>query len=134
MDNLAAKTKAQFSYNRKQVEYLCGITSQEYLNFQTETGKSWLEAYWCRAIDIEALVSCTAFWNWWCYHWNSIDNRSIVMDMYKVKAGSRYSWYRQMHQYVFDENSSHREFLMKDFRDMLPVFDAALKQPLTHES
>lgn len=125
--NDAAKTRAQFKYNRMQVLYLCDITYAEYLSFQTDTAKAWLEHYWRHAIDIDALMACTIFWNWWMYHWNHIDDAAILQDMYHVKPGGRYSYYRQMHQYVFDKNSGHRDRLTKDFLAMLDEFKTAIK-------
>lgn len=129
MDNYAAKTKAQFSYNRKQVCYLCGITDDEFLALQMDTAKAFAQHYTLN--DPEVILSSMLFLSWWCYHWNLIDDRVILRDMYEVKPESRYSWYRQMHQYVFDGGSTHRQQLMKDYQDMQPQFEADLKQHLS---
>lgn len=129
-NNLTAQTKGQFSYNRKQVQYLCGITEAQFLDFQCATACDFINHYGSQLSNPDAVLNSTAFLNWWCYHWNHIDDISIIGSLYAVVPETRYGYYRQMHQYVFDPTSGHGEHFLKDFRDMRKVFEAALKEAI----
>ena len=126
MESNTAKQKAQFSYNRKQVQFLCNINNQQLTDFQIETAHSWLENTLSSADTVEQLMKCKTFIDWWLFMWHCIDDRAILRDIYKVKPWSRYSWYRQMHQYVFDGASIHGKRLLKDFMDMRSQFTATM--------
>lgn len=129
----AQELKSQFTYNRKQVLFLTAITEQEYENFRIDTARAWVERFF-RNIDVDALMSnCSLFWKWWNYNWNTLDDNGIVEQLYGYSAGSRYVAYRQMHQMVFEANSTETEQLISDFKSMRYDFEVEMKNKAVNE-
>lgn len=127
----AAKEKAQISYNKKQVCFLTGISENELMDFRLDMAKAWADHYWKHQVNVDALLTSEGFWAWWNWQWNSIDDKAIIQDMYGLNPESRYAYYRQTHQYVFDNSSNHQRHLMQDFADMLPSFKAEIAQTIS---
>lgn len=120
----AEKLKSQFTYNRKQVLFLTGISEQEYQNLQIDTARAWIERY-CYGLSIDALLNCTLFWKWWNYMWNEADDDAILSQVYE--AESKYYTYRMLHQYVFDNASVRQQQLLGDFKAMRYDFELEMK-------
>ncbi len=122
--NYADKLKSQFTYNRKQVLFLTGVSEHEYRNFQVDTASAWIERY-CPGINHDLLIGCSLFWKWWNYQWNDADDQYILAKLYAAK--SKYIAYRQLHQYVFDMSDTHAKQMMDDFKSMRYDFEIAIK-------
>lgn len=129
--NQATRTRGQFKYNRQQVLYLTGMCQEQYNNFQIDTAKAWVERYWQKIMNVDALLNTTSFWQWWMYQWNVIDDKCIVAALYDVEKEKRLSFYRQLHQYVFQDNSADQDYLMHDFRAMRKEFEKQMKPTVT---
>lgn len=122
--NYAEKLKSQFTYNRKQVLFLTGITESEYQHFQIDMARAWLERH-CTGIDHDCLLNCSLFWKWWNYQWNDADDQSILERLYS--ASNKYSAYRQMHQYVFEPEDTGAQQMISDFKAMRYDFEIAIR-------
>lgn len=106
--------KANFSSNKKQILWLTKMNDEQYENFKLDTGRAFIELHY-KTEDVEQLCSSKAFWSWWQYNWNTIDDTLILEQIYATVASSRAYMYRALHQYVFDNNDDAQELLMKDF-------------------
>jgi hypothetical protein len=106
--------KADFTSNKKQVMWLTKTTEEQYNNFIVDTGKAFFEAHY-KQTDWDAIAASKSFWKWWFYNWNLIDDKYILSELYYTNEPNRYSQYRAMHQYVFDEDNANQRLLIADF-------------------
>ncbi len=124
----AKQLKAQFSYNRKQVMWLTGMNEAEYINFQVDTAKAWVDRYWADIIDADSLFACAMFWSWWHFAWDQADDTMIITPLFSIKKQERHTSYRAMHQYIFNESSQEVQWLIADFRNMRSEFEKDIKK------
>lgn len=127
--NQVTRTRGQFKYNRQQVLYLTGMTQEQYNNFQIDTAKEWVERYYQSIMDTDRLLSTIMFWKWWMYHWSGIDDKMILSVLYDAPKKKRLMFYRQLHQYVFDDTDENQKYLITDFRHMRKEFEKEKKNP-----
>jgi hypothetical protein len=125
----ANQIKAQYAYNKKNLLYLAGVSEDDYGKFQMDTAIEWLEKYWHGVINTDALLNTKLFWNWFTCVWSEADDRFIVNQLYTTPKPSRWCLYRQLHQYVFDDNDRFQIIMHKDFRAMQKEFLREMKKP-----
>jgi hypothetical protein len=124
---------SQFEYNKMQVLYLTGMTSEQYITFQIDTAKAWVEFYCKNIIDTQALLITSTFWGWWVLQWNNVDDGDILKALYCVPQALRHAQYRQLHQYVFDANNVLQRYMAKDFTCMVSYFEKEIKKISVNE-
>jgi hypothetical protein len=124
-----SKLLAQNRYNKKSVLYLTTMTEDQYNNFQIDTARAWLEFYWSGVLSIDDLYRTKIFWRWWMCAWNEADDKFILPALYSTHKSKRNTRYRELHQYVFDSNSLHQQFIMADFRHMRGEFENEMRNP-----
>lgn len=126
--NQAAVLKSQYRYNQTQVMYLTNVNEEAYHNFLIDTAKAWTTHYWQCIMDTETLLKTGLFWKWWARWWNDIDDRQILPSLYSTAPTKRYAVYRELHQYVFDNDNLNQQYMLKDFSSMKPDFEQEIKK------
>lgn len=124
--------KAQYEYNTKQVLYLTGMSEAQYFAFMTDTAYAWLEYYWSKLIDINALIECNEFLSWWKLHWFERDDKDFLTKLYHENTGLRNYSYRASHQMVFNDRYPLTKYMIEDFRAMRKGFESVIKKQQKH--
>jgi ribonuclease D len=116
------QAKQQYSYNVKQVLFLCKITERELNDFILESRLAWAEHHFRHLTEIDKVMHSALFWSWFRYQWLDLDDRYFLSELFTAVPAFRYARYRQMHQIIFDSTQEATRRMYYDFLDMQKSF------------
>jgi len=122
MENKTITMAAQYRYNKKQVLFLTGIEEDEYNHFICETAETWLRLNFDHRVDSMKMVGSLDFWRWFKMHWEDLDDRFFLQELYNQPESYRLCKYRILHQIIFDNTATVTQYLNDDFLDMFKTF------------
>lgn len=122
MQSQTISMAAQYRYNKMQILFLTGISEEEYNYFLSETAATWLRINFSHCVDSLKMVTSMDFWRWFKMHWQDLDDRFFLQELYGQPENYRLCKYRKLHQVIFDNTSTVTQYINDDFLDMYKSF------------